>query len=121
MIKTVSLKKNSDFVRLYKKGRFYVGKYIVLYVLPNSHQTNRIGITVGKKFGKSVKRNRVRRLIRENYRLFEEFVKDGMDLLFVARPADTMPSFYDIRNEMKFLLKKLEVFDQEKWDCSRNS
>jgi len=56
-----------------------------LYVMKNDLGINRLGITVGKKFGKSVKRNRMKRLIRENYRLYEEFVKKGYDLVFVAR------------------------------------
>jgi len=51
-----------------------------LYVMKNDLGINRLGITVGKKFGKSVKRNRMKRLIRENYRLYEEFVKKGMTL-----------------------------------------
>ena len=121
MIKTVPIKKNSDFVRVYKKGKFYAGRHIVLYVLRNGCNINRIGITVGRKFGKSVKRNRVKRLIRENYRLYEIFVKNGYDIVFVARSGEDMPTFADIRKEMKFLLKKLDIFDREKWDCLKDS
>jgi len=57
MKNTVPLKKNSEFLRLYKKGKFFAGKNIVLYVMKNDLGINRLGITVGKKFGKSVKRN----------------------------------------------------------------
>lgn len=121
MIKTIPVKKNSDFIRAYKKGKFYAGRHIVLYALKNGANINRIGITVSKKFGKSVKRNRIKRLIRENYRLYEMFVKDGYDIIFVARSSETMPDFSDIRKEMKFLLKKLDIFDQEKWDCLKDS
>jgi ribonuclease P protein component len=117
MIKTVPLKKNHEFLRLYKKGKFFVGKFIILYVLINKSDTNRLGITASKKIGKSVKRNRYRRLIRENYRLYEDFVKSGFDLVFVARSSERLPEFIEIKKEMKFLLRKLNVFDQEKWDC----
>jgi len=109
MKKTISLKKNYEFSRVYKKGRFFAGKYIAMHVLRNNYGYNRLGITVSTKFGKSVKRNRIRRLIRENYRLHEDFVRDGYDIVFVARKQDVMPEYRQIENEMKFLMAKLGV------------
>jgi ribonuclease P protein component len=120
MVKTVPIKKNYEFLRAYKKGKFFVGKFIILYVLTNNLNINRLGITTSKKVGKSVRRNRLRRLIRENYRFYEEFVKTGIDLIFVARSSEPLPEFSDIKKEMRFLLKKLNVFDREKWDCLKN-
>lgn len=117
MIKSFPIKKNFEFLRIYKKGRFYVGKYIILYCLANNSNINRIGITASKKVGKSVKRNRIRRLIKENFRTYEEFIKLGYDCVFVARNNDELPVFTEIKREMKFLLRKLNIFDQEKWDC----
>jgi ribonuclease P protein component len=119
MVKTVSLKMNYEFMRVYKKGKFYVGKFIILYVLPNKLNINRIGFTVNKKIGKSVKRNRFKRLVKENYRFFEPYIKDSYDFVIVARNNLELPDFNVIRKEMKFLLRKLNVFDQEKWDCSK--
>lgn len=120
MIKTVPLKKNYEFMKVYKKGKYYAGRLVVLYVLPNNQNVDRLGITVSKKFGKSVKRNRIRRLIRESYRLYEEYVLDGFDCVFVARSAGVMPDFSDIRKEIKYLMRKLNVFDQEKWECLKS-
>ncbi|WP_242973987.1 ribonuclease P protein component [Clostridium thermosuccinogenes] len=120
MYKTIPIKKNYEFLRIYKKGRFYVGKFIVLYVMDNNLNVRRLGITVGKKFGKSVRRNRVKRLIRENYRVYEPFLNDSCDYVFVARNTGLVPDYSDISKEMKFLFKKLGVFDREKWNCSRN-
>jgi len=120
MEKTISLKKNYEFVRIYKKGKFYAGKYIVLYVQKNRLGSNRLGITVNKKVGKSVKRNRMKRLIRESYRFFEDFVPSGLDIVIVARNVETEYGFADIRKEMKFLLKKMQAFDQQKWDALKN-
>ena len=119
MKKTGPLRKNYEFMRVYKRGKYFVGKFITLYVFPNRASTNRLGITASKKVGKSVRRNRVRRLIKENYRLYEDFVKEGFDLVFVARDNENLPDFSDIKKEMKYLLKKLNVFSQEKWDCSK--
>jgi ribonuclease P protein component len=121
MVKTISLKKNYEFARTYRKGRFYVGKYIILYVSPNSMPMNRLGITVSKKVGKSVVRNREKRLIKECYRFYEEYTADGFDFVFVARAFEVyQPTFVEIKKEMKFLLKKLEVFDAEKWNCLKS-
>lgn len=116
MRNTVPIKKNYEFLRMYKNGKFFVGKFMVLYILPNNFGIKRLGITVSKKQGNSVKRNRIRRLIRENYRLFESYVLNGFDLVFVARTTDEIPDFHEIRKEMKYLFKKLGVFEREKWD-----
>lgn len=113
MDKTVPLKKNYEFMNLYKKGKFFVGKYIVLYVKRNNIKTNRLGITVNKKVGKAVKRNRLKRLIKECYRHYEVSVKEGFDLVFVARNSEIMPGYLEIKREMKFLLKKMDVFMQD--------
>jgi len=121
MLNTVSIKKNYEFMKVYKKGRFYVGKFIIMYVLANNLNINRIGITVSKKTGKSVKRNKVRRIIKENYRFYEPFIKTGNDFVFVARSNDLIPEFNVIKKEMKFLIKKLGVLDQEKWHCLKSS
>ncbi len=121
MIKTVPIKKNHEFVRIYKKGTFFPGKHIVIYVMKNRTGANRLGITAGKKVGKSVRRNRVKRLIRESYRYYEPFILGGLDIVFVARNAETPYGFAEIRKEMKFLLKKVRAFDREKWDGSEKS
>jgi ribonuclease P protein component len=115
MIKTVPIK-NYEFLKAYKKGKFYVGKFIILYTLPNKLGINRLGITTSKKVGKSVIRNRVRRLIKESYRVYESSIKESFDYIFVARNSEVLPSFVEIKREMKFLFKKLNVYNQEQKD-----
>jgi ribonuclease P protein component len=110
MKNTVRIKKNHEFARVYKKGDYRPGKYIVLYSLKNRIGINRIGITASKKTGNSVKRNRIRRLISENHRLLEEFIKTGYDLVFLARNNDEEPDFHNIGKEMVYLLKKLDLY-----------
>jgi ribonuclease P protein component, eubacterial len=114
MKKTVSIKKNYEFTRLFKKGSFYVGKFMVVYVLNNRKNTERLGISLSSKFGNSVKRNREKRLIRENYRLLEDYLKDGKDIVISARQTEKLPEFSEIKREMKYLFRKLDLFDQEK-------
>lgn len=118
MKKTESLKKNYEFSRVYKKGRFFAGKFIVMHTLKNKYSFNRLGITVSTKFGKSVKRNRIRRLIRENYRINEDFIREGYDIVFVARKQDSMPSYRQVGKEMKFLMTRLGMLKQNGgWSC----
>lgn len=83
-----ALRNNSHFQRVYRKGRYKVGRYIVMYILPNRTGINRIGITTGRKFGNSVQRNRMKRLIREAYRSIEDSVTVGYDIVFMARASE---------------------------------
>lgn len=79
-----ALKLNHIFRRLYRTGGFANG-YLVLYARPNRSDKNRVGITVGKKLGGAVVRNRTRRRLREVYRLNEDSFLPGFDIVVVAR------------------------------------
>ena len=79
-----SLKLNHIFQRLYRTSGQANG-YLVLYARRNRTDTNRVGITVGKKLGHAVVRNRVRRRLREVYRLNEDKFQAGWDIVVVAR------------------------------------
>ena len=74
-----SLKRNADFQNVYKNGKSYANRHLVLYVLDNQTGHNRLGISVSKKVGNSVVRHRVTRLIRESYRLHEDMFNSGLD------------------------------------------
>ena len=80
-----SLKRNSDFQRVYREGKSYANRYLVLYVLQNQTERNRLGISVSKKVGNSVVRHRMARLIRESYRLQEDMFNSGLDMVVIAR------------------------------------
>ena len=80
-----SLKKNKDFQYIYRKGKSYANKYLVMYVLENGTSQNRLGISVSKKVGNSIVRHRLTRLIRESYRLQEERFRCGLDIIVIAR------------------------------------
>ena len=79
-----SLKKNRDFQNVYKKGTSFANSYLVMYILENGLQENRIGISVSKKVGNSVVRHHLTRLIRESYRLSEEHFRCGIDIVVIA-------------------------------------
>lgn len=80
-----TLKKNSDFRRLYAKGKSAVTPYLVVYARPNRLGENRLGYTVSVKLGHAVVRNRVRRRLREIYRLNATQLRQGHDIVIVAR------------------------------------
>ncbi|PYG88992.1 ribonuclease P protein component [Ruminiclostridium sufflavum DSM 19573] len=117
MRKVVTLKKNYEFAKVFNKGLFYVGRHIVVYALPNRQSFNRIGISVSKKAGKAVTRNKKKRLIREGYRQLENYILKGYDIIIAARGEDTVSKYSELVKEFKYLLKKLRIFDQEKYNC----
>ena len=74
--RTQGLKKDSDFRKVYKHGKSFASRYLVMYILNNKSENSRIGISVSKKVGKAIIRNKVRRRIKEAYRLNIEFKKE---------------------------------------------
>ncbi len=83
MRKIDTLKKNYEFKNVLNKGKFYRGKYITIYITKNKKEKNVIGIAISKKIGKAVKRNRLKRLIRESYRLQKNELEQGYNLVFL--------------------------------------
>ncbi len=109
---TKSLRKSSEFSRVYKKGKSFANKYLVVYSLPNNNDINRLGITVSKKVGNSVVRSKVTRLIKENYRLKEEYiVKSGNDIVIIARSLANEANYIDISNALEKLLKQHRLWE----------
>ncbi len=100
-----SLKKNYDFKNVYKKGKSYANRYLVMYVLENNTDQNRLGISVSKKVGNSVVRHRVTRLVRESYRLHENIFNSGLDIVVVARNNASSASYADIESALLHLGK----------------
>lgn len=103
MIFSESLKKYGDFQRVYKKGKSYANRYLIMYVMKQDTQKNRIGISVSKKVGNSVVRHRITRLIRESYRLNEARFVDGLDIVVIARPGAKGRNFFEIESALLHL------------------
>ena len=104
-----SLKKNRDFQQVYKRGTSKANRYLVMYVLPNQHMMNRLGISVSKKVGNSVVRHRVTRLIRESYRLNERSFRQGLDIVVVARPNAKDKSYQEIESALMHLAGRMKI------------
>ncbi len=110
--KPMRLSRNSEFRRVYNRGKSYAGTYLVLIVIKANGNT-RAGFTVSKKIGNSVVRNRARRLMRECYRMLAPQIVNGLLMVFVARSAITSASFDDVMNSMISLLIKAEALKKD--------
>lgn len=103
--------KNKDFQIVYKKGKSYANKYLVMYVLENGTQENRLGISVSKKVGNSVVRHRITRLVRECYRLQESKFRNGYDIVVVARVNAKGRTYYELESAMLHLGRLHNIID----------
>ncbi|MBR2310016.1 MAG: ribonuclease P protein component [Oscillospiraceae bacterium] len=107
-----SLKFNHIFRRLYSSSGHGNG-YLVLYARKNRSATNRVGITVGKKLGGAVVRNRVRRRLREVYRLNEKRFAPGYDIVVVARSRCIDASFEKLESAYLSLAEKAGILEAQ--------
>ena len=101
--------KNKDFQIVYKNGKSYANKYLVMYVLKNNTEENRLGISVSKKVGNSVVRHRVTRLIRESYRLHENIFNSGLDIVIIARAGAATVGYNEIESALLHLGKLHQI------------
>lgn len=105
---STSLKHNHIFRRLYHTGG-YADPYMVLYARRNRTECNRVGITVSKKLGHAVVRNRIRRRLREVYRLNELRFQPGWDIVVVARTRAVKAPFDKLTGSFLFLADKAGI------------
>lgn len=111
MKKTMKLKKNYEFRRILTKGKYYSGTYLEVFVRKNKNNNNHIGIAIGVKIAKAVKRNRIKRLILENYRLLEDELNIGYDIVFLWKKKKDIQeaTFINIKNDMIGILKRIGI------------
>ena len=98
-----SLKKNIDFQNVYRNGKSYANRFLVVYILENHTEKNRLGISVSKKVGNSVIRHHITRLIRESYRLHEDMFDSGLDIVVIARATARNISYYEVESALMHL------------------
>ncbi len=113
-----SLKKYDQFQFVYKNGKSYANKYLIMYVKKNGLEKNRIGISVSKKVGNSVVRHRVTRLVRESYRLHESIFNSGLDIVIVGRPSAATVGYQEVESALLHLSKlhhiiKVYFYDED--------
>ena len=99
-----------------RTGRSYANRFLVMHIRKNDLGRNRLGISVSKKVGNSVVRHHLTRLIRESYRLQEEYFLCGYDIVVVVRVNAKNSSFADMKSALIHLGKLHKIYISEKED-----
>ena len=121
-MKFPAIKEHHLYNKAYRQGKHFFGRYICIYVLKDTHAkllqkshpqrliVNRFGISVSKKIGTAVKRNRAKRIIRAAYASLEDKLKTGYLIVVSAKPEIEGRKAFEIENEMRYAIKKLDMF-----------
>ncbi len=110
---TQPIKLNRDFRRLYAKGRSVAGGFVVVYAQETNRDINRVGFTVSKSLGNAVMRNRTKRLMREGFRLMEDKLDTGFDMIVVARNRAAGKTYKQISKDLSFVLHSLGIISEK--------
>ena len=127
-MKNVAIKENHLYNKAYTNGKRFFGRYVKVFVLrdlkakqlmlanPEKQYLNRIGISVSKKNGIAVVRNRIKRIIREAYRAIEkqDLLRDGYLVVISAKNEAADVKSTDIERELRYAFRKLEMFKDDK-------
>lgn len=105
MNKKESLRSNRDFRKVYDNGKSFANKYLVMFYIKNGRKNNRVGFSVTKKLGNAVTRNKIKRRMRESYRINSHKFKGGYDIVFLSRVRAKNTSFKQIESAILHLGK----------------
>ena len=113
MKRAVTLKENHEFRRLYQRGASAVGGGMVVYCRKNKLGHNRLGLTASTKLGHAVVRNRCRRRLREVYRLNSPALRQGYDIILVARGRTAKAPWKELNDTFMKLCRKLDLLEDK--------
>ena len=109
------LKKNYEFQKVFAKKNYYGGKYLEMFVIDNNKQSNYMGIAISKKIANSVQRNKIKRLVRENYRQIEEKIVKGKTyvILWKKKASIENATYYNVKEDIDRIFKKANLINEE--------
>ena len=130
-MKDPAIKENHLYVKAYRRGERYVGKYVAVYVLrdlaakrialadPKKEKVNRLGLSVGKKIGGAVQRNRAKRIIRAAYADCKMSLKKGFLIVISAREAINGQKSSAVSEELKTAFAKVGLLPPENKEANK--
>jgi ribonuclease P protein component len=111
MKKKLRIKKNKEFQEVFQKGKSFANRQFIVYVLKKTDQPYfRIGLSVSKKIGNAVTRNRIKRYIRQTFFELKEQIHSGNDYVIIARKPTADMDFHEVKKSLTHVLKVARVF-----------
>ncbi|WP_239253811.1 ribonuclease P protein component [Listeria ilorinensis] len=120
MKKEYRIKKNDDFQRVFRKGKSVANRQFVIYTFKRGDNDHfRIGLSVSKKIGNAVCRNRIKRCIRQAFHELEEELTQGNDYIIIARKPAANMDFHEIKKSLVHVLKIARVLKRKSKNASK--
>lgn len=108
-----TIKLNREFSLVYRKGKKYHAHSVIMHVLPRRRLTTlRLGVTVSRSIGTAVERNRLKRLLRECFRLEAAKLKSGYDIILTAKDMKPPSTFHEIKKDLRYLLRRADLYQE---------
>jgi len=104
------LSKTSEFKKVFSEGRRIESKNLIIFISKNDYSFNRPGIIVKKELGKAVARNKVKRRLRESFRLINKKLFPGYDIIVLAKNSIRKSNYFEICHDLESLFYKGKLF-----------
>ena len=107
--KKIIFRRKQEFNKVYSKGRSYVNHFIIIHVLNSNKIEGKVGFAVGKKIGNAVIRNRIKRLLRESYRIYQRDIQKNVSMVLIARKPLINVKCDVVKKAFKELCNKAQI------------
>ena len=107
--KSSIIRNKFEFNRVYSKGRSYVNQMMIIHLINSDNVKGKVGFAVGKKIGNAVVRNRIKRLMREAYRISQHSINPNVSMILIARKPLIEAKSYLVQKALMNLCKKAKI------------
>ncbi|MBN8236499.1 ribonuclease P protein component [Halobacillus kuroshimensis] len=114
MKKVNRIKKNEEFQKVFQGGQSFANRQLVIYYMKKKEQTHfRIGLSVSKKLGHAVKRNQIKRYLRQAFHELEDDIHPHYDLVVIARKPASQMDFHEIKKSLTHVLMRSKLLNKK--------